>query len=285
MQPRNLDEQFHAQTASKRLISVVIGGIAAFFAVAFISVGAFSFFLTAPIVLFALIYSWIRYRSLLSKSSIIASLAFLLFSAWGFIGLFNTGQIIPASTTPDTPKPIPTQVVQSVPTLLPKPTSTPRPKYTPTPDFREYGFSINQPMPLGMDIVFDDGTAISVVSMNENANRVVRSHDPFGTASPPRGHQFLIVNIKAINVGEQPIDTHRINSLSLIGKSRVSYEQSYDCWVLPNSFDTSRTIFPGGSLSGSLCFAVESSDVEDLIMYYEIEPLFGESEFIYWALK
>ncbi len=277
MQPRNIEQQFHAQTASKRLISVVVASIGIFFAVAFFAVGAFSFIATAPIVLFMLIYSWIRYRSLLSKSSIIASLAFLLFSAWGFIGLFNTGQIIPAST--EAPAPNSNRILQPAS----QPTSPPRPSFAPTPDFRDYGSSIDQPMPLGMDIIFDDGSAISVESITEDANHIVKQHDAF--TQPPKGHQFLIVRVQVINVGEQPIETHRVRRFALLGKSRLSYGRASEYWTFPDEFDTSRTIFPGGALSGNLYFTIESADVEDLIMYYEIEPLFGESEFIYWALK
>ena len=172
----------------------------------------------------------------------------------------------------------------TVPTSRPKPTSTPRPRYTPTPDFRDYGRSRSQPMPKGKPIEFDDGTTIIVESVIHDADQTIRRHDAW-TNPPPSGYQFLLVNIKVSNQGNEPIDLYMVNELSLVGKSNVSYNQGIECWTFPNEIDTSKTIFPSGSLSGNICFTVKSSDVDSLVMYYETYNLFGDDEYIYWALE
>ncbi len=171
-----------------------------------------------------------------------------------------------------------------IPTSTPHPTVTPRPKYTPTPDWSKYGSSRNQPMPIGKPMEFTDGTTIIVESVTENANQIIKRHDAW-TEPPPNGHQFLLVNVKVVNNGNEPIDIYTVSQLSLVGKSNVSYDTWNDCWTFPNEFDTSRTLFPAGSLTGNICFTVKSSDVDSLVMFLEIQSLLGGNEFVYWALK
>lgn len=174
---------------------------------------------------------------------------------------------------------------ESVPTSRPKPTSTPRPRYTPTPDYRNYGRSRSQPMPKGKPIEFTDGAAIIVEGVTENAIQIIKRHDAW-TEPPPSGHQFLLVNIEVSNQSDEPIGIYMVNELSLVGKSNVSYEQIWDdCWTFPDEFDANKTIFPGGSLSGNICFTVKSSDIHSLVMYYETLNLIGDKQYVYWALE
>ncbi len=226
----------------------------------------------------------------------IIAFLFIAFLLWrGFIGCMN---ILNSRAEPSPSEQTATVTAQRdtlrsaqrlaavIPTSTPrpKPTSTPRPRYTPTPDFRDYGRNINQPMPIGLPIEFTDGTTIFVEGVTENANQIIKRHDAW-TEPPPSGHQFLIVRVKVSNQGDQPIDIYAINQLSLVGKSKVSYDQGSDCWTFPNEIDTSRTIFPEGSLTGNICFTVKSSDVDSLVMYYETFNVLGNNEFVYWALK
>ena len=166
------------------------------------------------------------------------------------------------------------------------PTPTSRAVPTSTPATQEYGRSRNQPKPIRTPIELDNGISISVENVTENANQIIKRHDAW-TEPPPSGHQFLILELKVANVGDEPIDLYPINELSLVGKSNVSYDQGFsnECWTFPNEIDTSRTIFPNGSLSGNICFSVESSDVDSLVMYYESISLFANDEFVYWALE
>ena len=166
------------------------------------------------------------------------------------------------------------------------PTATPRPKYTPTPEHRRDGLSRNQPMPVGMPMDFGSGISVTVESVTENANQIIKRHDAL-TAPPPREHQFLLVTLEVANVGDEPIDIYMVNELSLVGNSNVSYDGglSDECWTFPNELDTSRTLFPTGSLSGNICFTVKSSDVDDLVMYYESTSFLGDDEFVYWTLR
>ena len=84
----DLENKFLAQTASKRLITIVVGSIATYIAVGVFAIGAFSFFLTVPLVLAALLYYWFQHRPLLSKLSIISAIAFVLFGCWRILTLF-----------------------------------------------------------------------------------------------------------------------------------------------------------------------------------------------------
>ena len=196
----------------------------------------------------------------------------------------NLGSLYATVTANDVRNTATRPTANPVPTSRPKPTSTPRPRYTPTPDFRDYGRSRSQPMPKGKPIEFTDGTAITVKSVTQNANQIIKRHDAW-TEPPPSGHQFLLVNIEVSNQGDEPIDIYMVNELSLVGKSNVSYDQGFECWTFPNELDTSKTLFPGGSLSGNVCFTVKSSDVDALVMYYETFNLLGDNQYVYWAVE
>ena len=194
---------------------------------------------------------------------------------------FITEESVPASATSSAEQ-VSTHSTQRVSNVVP--TTRSEPTYTPTPDFRQYGHSRNQPMPKGKPIEFTDGTAIIIESVTDNANQTIKRHDGL-TKPPPSGHQFLLVKIKVSNQGDEPIDIYMVNELSLVGKSNVSYGQGLECWTFPNEIDTSRTLFPDGSLSGNICFTVKSSDVDSLVMYYDTFNILGDDEYVYWSLE
>ena len=200
----------------------------------------------------------------------------------------STPQPEPTSTprpepTP-TPQPEPTSTPrpEPTPTPQPEPTSTPRPEPTPTPDFKYYGYSRSQPMPTGKAIAFSNGAAVTVEGLKQNANQLIKRHDAWAE-TPPSGHQFLLVEVTVTNRGDDPIDIYWVDSLGLVGGSNVSYDQIGDeCWTYPNEINTSRTLFPTGSLTGNICFTVKSSDIDSLLMY---AGPFSDGNFAYWSLK
>ena len=166
------------------------------------------------------------------------------------------------------------------------PTPTSRALSTSTSATQEFGRNRSQPMPISKPLELDNGLSISIETVTENANQIIKRHDAW-TEPPSSGHQFMLVELKASNVGDEPIDLYPVTGLSLVGESNVSYDQGFsnECWTFPNEIDTSRTLFSNGSLSGNICFTVKSSDVDSLVMYYETISLFGDDEFVYWALK
>ena len=181
---------------------------------------------------------------------------------------------------------VPPHSASATPADHQNPTPTSRPVPTSTPATQGYGRSRNQPKPIRTPIDLGNGIAISVEDVTKNANQIIKRYDAW-TEPPPSGHQFLIVGLQVANVGDEPIDIYTVNELSLVGSSNVSYDQGFsnECWTFPNELDTSRTLFPTGSLSGNICFTVKSSDVDSLVMYYESISFFGDDEFVYWALR
>ena len=188
----------------------------------------------------------------------------------------------PEPTSTPQPEPTSTPRPEPTPTPQPEPTSTPRPEPTPTPDFKYYGYSRSQPMPTGKAIAFSNGAAVTVEGLKQNANQLIKRHDAWAE-TPPSGHQFLLVEVTVTNRGDDPIDIYWVDSLGLVGGSNVSYDQIGDeCWTYPNEINTSRTLFPTGSLTGNICFTVKSSDIDSLLMY---AGPFSDGNFAYWSLK
>ena len=125
-----------------------------------------------------------------------------------------------------------------------RPSPTRRPAPTSTPVTQKNGLSRTQPMPTGKSLELNSGLSISVEAVTENANQIIKRHDAW-TEPPSSGHQFMLVELKASNVGDEPIDLYPVNELSLVGNSNVSYDQGFsnECWTFPNEIDTSRTLF------------------------------------------
>ena len=196
-----------------------------------------------------------------------------------------------ATNTPELPTQPPLPTYTPYPTYTPLPTPetayTPSPTPTPSPETilgGIFGFSIDNPAPRGESLRFYDGLTVAVVDVIEDATKIVLEHEQMLNASPPVGYQYLLVTIEVNNVDRTPADMLFLSTLSLVGSSGISYLQGIaggDCWTYPNELDTLKTIFPGGSIMGNLCFSVPSSEVGTLIMF--VQNFYGQ--FLYWALE
>ena len=97
----------------------------------------------------------------------------------------------------------------------------------------------------------------------------------------PDGSQFVMVTIRVKN---ETSETQRYSSagLNAVGQSNVEYD-GRGCGVVPDAFESSRNMFEGGELSGNVCFNVESSDVDSLVMYDS--NAYDSSNWVFFALR
>ena len=164
----------------------------------------------------------------------------------------------------------------STSSLIPSSTSAPE------GHSREKPTSFNRSLPIqGNDV------SLSVVDVIEDATSEVLNHSWLNHA-PPAGFQYLIVNIEVHNDSDSVVDPFFLTNLGLIGNANVAYSQldfGNMCGLeIPDSINYMTSIFPGGKLTGNICFSVQSSEVDSLVMYHR-DPWGLNDNILYWALR
>jgi hypothetical protein len=118
-----------------------------------------------------------------------------------------------------------------------------------------------------------------------NATRIVMAENQFN--DPPKsGHQFFMISITLKNGGKKVEDAFSAITLSAVGRSNVAYEpgSSDSCGVIRSELDEFKTVFPGGKLTGNICFSVRKRDAARLLLYYEPEFSLNDTQ-VFFALR
>ena len=55
-------------------------------------------------------------------------------------------------------------------------------------------------------------------------------------------------------------------SLSAVGDLGVAYSFDASCGVIPDSLDVFDAVFPGGTVTGHLCWAIADADADGLLL-------------------
>ncbi len=110
---------------------------------------------------------------------------------------------------------------------------------------------------------------VRVVDVNPDATDVVFDENEF--ADPPAdGDQFVMVTIEAEFVGPDSGEFWSDMTWKTVGPSSVAYEDTTDgCGSLPDAIDDMGEVFPGGTITGNVCWSVSQSDIPDLLMILE----------------
>ncbi len=105
---------------------------------------------------------------------------------------------------------------------------------------------------------------VVVVAVNQDAADLVLEENLYNDPPAP-GNRFVLWQIVIANMSDTELAAFGAVSFSVVGDSAVAYA-AFDatCGVVPDSLDTFRTLFPGGSLAGSLCWEVAEQDVASL---------------------
>ena len=142
------------------------------------------------------------------------------------------------------------------------------------------GKSRENPIQFGESGITNDGLTLSVMDVTEDAEQMILMENQFNDPAPD-GSQFVMVRIRVTN---DTSETQRFSSsgLKVVGHSNVEYD-GYGCGVIPNPFESSRNMFEGGELSGNVCFSVEASDVDSLVMYDS--NAYDSDDWVFFALR
>lgn len=87
---------------------------------------------------------------------------------------------------------------------------------------------------------------------------------------PPEDNQFFIATLEATYTGDESSTFWVDMTLKAVGESNVAYEAfEASCGVIPDDINDSGETFPGGTITGNVCWNIQSSDVASLVMIAE----------------
>jgi hypothetical protein len=165
------------------------------------------------------------------------------------------------------------------PILPPGSVSTPAPTSPENPTPMPVG-SRNNPVPFG-EAAEVGNWRVKVLSTTPNATDVVLSENRFNDP-PEAGHQFYMANIEVTYIGPDSAMIYLALTLRAIGESAVGYNAR--CGVVPGKLENLQEIFTAGTIRGSVCWQVRTTDVNSLVMY--IEPGFSlQRERVFMSLR
>jgi Divergent InlB B-repeat domain len=161
------------------------------------------------------------------------------------------------------------KAVRAVFRLLPVPKPPPPP---PPP-----GSSRTNPLLLGQPVTLVAGSdrwQFRILSVQPDATAQVLAENQFNDPPQP-GFQFYMAAVEVTYVaGPAPQNPYfRIASqLKTVGDSNVSYTQyNPGCGVTPDDLLLKATdLFPGGAITGNICWSVRSTDAPSLVAFFEL---------------
>lgn len=153
---------------------------------------------------------------------------------------------------------------------------------TPAPRAADPG-SRENPVPLGTAANIGADWFVSVTDVVPDATDLVLTENEFNDP-PGEGSQFFVVSISATYEGEGSSTLPVGNAFSLVGDSSVAY-QTFDpgCGVIPDPVPFTE-VFTGGRVEGNVCWSVQTSDVDSLVMFSEDYVRFDQERRVWFSL-
>ena len=128
--------------------------------------------------------------------------------------------------------------------------------------------SLDSPIQLGA-VVQAGSWRLRVSAITPDGTDEVMEENQFNDP-PPEGNQFFIASLEATYTGTESSTFSGDMTLKSVGDSRVAYEgiDAY-CGVIPDNIDDSGETFPGGTITGNVCWSIQSTDAASLVMIVE----------------
>lgn len=111
--------------------------------------------------------------------------------------------------------------------------------------------------------------SLRVTEVTANATDLIMDYNDFNDP-PTDGEQFFMATLEATFVGDESSTFWTDLNLKTVGESNVAYE-SFDayCGSIPDPIDSAGETFPGGTITGNMCWKVSSDDADNLTMIGE----------------
>ena len=127
----------------------------------------------------------------------------------------------------------------------------------------------DNPLAIGTRIEMGDWT-LTVTDVTVDAAEQVMAENQFNDP-PEEGHQFVMFNVDATYEGEESGTAWLDFSWAIVGSEGNTFSDR--CGVIPDSLNDTGETFPGGSVSGNVCFSAASDQIEGGTL--RIEELFS----------
>lgn len=155
--------------------------------------------------------------------------------------------------------------------VCPKPRPKPPAVAPVTPSPPAPGTTRTNPFPLGSAVKVPDWT-VAISSVNFDAWPQVQAANMFNDPPAP-GWVDIVVSLTMTYTGSSTGNPYAGNELHYVGASNVGYPQEgfdHYCGVspAPELLDFG-DVFPGGTVSGNVCFQVQSTDDTSLVGYWD----------------
>lgn len=143
--------------------------------------------------------------------------------------------------------------------------------------------SKSNPIPIGATVRIGDWD-FKIVSSVSDARQVVFAHNMFN--DPPKsGHQFFMIKIQATYIGSTSDRLMWSFGFNLVGDSGVAYSRAQNsCGVIPDEISEAGEVFTDGTVSGNICWEVQTNDINSLIMFIDPYFSFDDSERVFMLL-
>jgi hypothetical protein len=126
------------------------------------------------------------------------------------------------------------------------------------------GGTMDDPVPAGEWFPVGEWQ-IAVAGTDTEATEAVLTENQFNEP-PAEGNRFVVWRVAVTNLGSEPTQPAIGLSFSSVGPSAVAYDYEATCGVVPDELSSFRTLYPGGTIEGNLCWEVTDSDAESLLM-------------------
>lgn len=120
----------------------------------------------------------------------------------------------------------------------------------------------DNPLPLGTRIQMGDWT-LTVTEVTLDATEQVLAENQFNDP-PVDGRQFVVFSVDATYEGDDSGTAWLDFDWAIVGSAGNTFATGRDdyCGVIPGSLNDTGETFPGGSVSGDVCFSVDSDQVD-----------------------
>lgn len=136
--------------------------------------------------------------------------------------------------------------------------------------------SRNNPFALGNSVDINEWK-VQVINVNKDALQLVMATDDY--ASPPKLNvKYVLFNIKATYFGGMSGEPSSDLRFKIVGSSGNTFTQS--CGYYVDTFSNNGETFSGATVTGNLCFSVDSNQIDGATISIQGEFSSPERQFI-----